>query len=460
MANEFFADPAPFSGRMHASFGGLAIILRNSVVDRVITPGKRFSRAWRAPLTGDLQFIEVYTGDRSFGLAYPDLATADGFHIRLELDAVVRINDGGAYQYLEHFVQQHGADFDTAILQELDNGLKSVLARTIHDYTHSDLRLRGADSVKLGRLPVAFGTQVLQLVSYSVTGIAWDEIALEAERIEKGKAVNSAQAHSDQARLTEREVLLKPIAERLGISLTLLMDKEIHGEQTRAEIDRTRLAIEAFQALPESVQRQMVRQDPGIVYQLMGQSAPAVPAGREITGTGPTPTHTALQLPTGTEDDTLTEVLVDGLPLDGLNKTAKLARLWSKRSSEPLEGIAGAVGEDKATVLVVTAASVVPAGFEQDLTGFYGKQVDIRILPPGGLDVLVTSWFRHVVPSAGETSPRATITDDDVVRIDIVGPAMAARAVIKHLNRPGNTDTEALDDLLPAGGLLISADGR
>lgn len=460
MANEFFADPAPFSGRMHASFGGLALILRNSVVDRVITPGKRFSRAWRAPLTGDLQFIEVYTGDRRFGLGYDDLATADGFHIRLQLDAVVRINDAGGYQYLERFVQQHGADFDTAILQELDNGLKSVLARTVHDYNHSDLRLRGADSVKLGRLPVAFGNQVLQLVSYSVTGIVWDEIALEAERIEKSKAVNKAQAENDQARLNDREVLLRPIAERLGLPVTLLLDKELHGEQERAALDRSRLAIEAFQALPESVQRQMVREDPTIVYQLMGNAAPAAFAGREITGHNASPTHTARQLPAGSEEDAPTEVIVDAIPLDGLNKTAKLARLWSRRSPEPLDGIAGAVGEERATVLVVTAVGDVPTGFEQDVAGFYGKPVDVRILPPGGLDVLVTSWFRHAAPTAEDTSPRATLTEDDVVRIDIVGPAMSARAVTKHLNRPGNTDTEALDDLLPAGGLLINADGR
>lgn len=455
MANEFFADPVPFSGRMHASFGGLALILRNGVVDRVITPGRRFARAWRAPMMGDLAFIEIFTGDRSFGLAYQDLATSDGFHVGLQLDAVVRVNDAGGYQYLESFVQQHGADFSQAIIQELDNGLRSVLARTVHDRTHSELRLRGADAAKLGRLPVAFGTQVLQLVSYSITGITWDDVALEAERIHKSRSVDLAQAQSDEARLTERTLLLQPLADQLGIPLTLLVDKEIHEGQTQA-------AIEAFKALPETVQRQMVRQDPDIVYRLMGQQPPATRSWLQAGGHDPAflPSgNTARQLPVGEDADALTEVIIDVEQFIDLNKTAKLARLWSKRTNASLAGISGAVGEDRATVLVVTPATEIPGGFQQDVTDFYGKPADVRMLTPGSLDDLVSAWFRQVVPEPGDLSVQATIGDDDIVRIEISGSPLPAREVKNRLIQSGNPDTEALDDLISSGGLLVSANG-
>lgn len=452
MANEFFADPVPFSGRMHASFGGLALILRNGVVDRMITPGRRFSRAWRAPLSGDLSFIEVFTGDRSFGLAYADLATSDGFHIGLALDVVVRVNDAGGFGYLETFIQQHGADFSAAIIQELDNGLRSVVAGTVHRRSHGELRLHGVDPAMLGQLPMAFGTRVLQLVSLAITEITWDDVALEAERIEKTRSVDLAQAQSDEARLTERMILLRPLAEHLGIPLTLLVDKELHTEQQKA-------ALEVFQALPESVKRQLVRQDADIVYRLMGEKPPITPPQRHPGG-GPAilaSDGTTRQLPVGEDADALTEIIIDAEPAIDLTKAPKLARRWSKRTDESLAGISGAVDETRATVLVVTSATEVPGGFVQDMTDFYGKKTTVRMLPPGGLNDIVSSWFRQVVDTPDDLSVLATLGDDDRITVEIIGSALAARDIKNRLVQPGNPDTEALDELLLSDGLFISA---
>jgi hypothetical protein len=61
MPNEFVGAEQQVRGLNNASWGTVAVIIRNGVPDRVVTPGSRFGRGWRAPLMGAVTLVPIQT---------------------------------------------------------------------------------------------------------------------------------------------------------------------------------------------------------------------------------------------------------------------------------------------------------------------------------------------------------------------------------------------------------------
>lgn len=440
MANEFVGPEEALEGLANATWGSVAVVLKNGEPQRLVRPGSRFGRGWRASFLGNLTFAQISTDSQPFGISVKDIPTSDSYHVGAELDVRVRLNPVSDYRHLEGFILTAGRAFAEDLIQEVRRGLETLVFETFGRYSHHDLRKTPMPVVFNYPLPMTLGSGLLQVTSLSVLRVDWDARALEVENAWKDRVANEARARADAQLGEEKLAIYAPVAAQLGLPPEALA----YPEQHRLSQQR---AHEALLALLKPEMRMVWQRNPELLHNLFqhaGISAPPSQYGappREVSGG-----HQAVL--TAAADDT--EIIVDPGEAIELNRDVKLVRAWNANETQGVLGIGMAREGESAVVLAVTSqgARPQPATLES-LRQVTGKaDTETIVLRAGPWQDLVSDWFSRSAPDP--TGLRVDVAEENgglVIRV--CGPAVRADEAVKHLNSPGSLRLSALEQLVP-----------
>ncbi|WJZ68346.1 SPFH domain-containing protein [Kocuria rosea] len=233
MQDDFFGPEIPLDGVNNARFGELAIILQNGRPTRIITPGKKFRRGFRAPLTGNLSFIQVNTESVSYRFT-EDAATDDDYWISITVRIDVCLDSDEDYASLWKFLKKNQGDLSKALNGEIHRALERLIRETLGAYSHATLRKQSLSNI-LHRVET-FGEGILKMTSLLVESVLWDENALEMDSVDKKTDVAVAQTHA-KARIAGEEILIE----------SLLLEQRIE-KFTRLAL---KTGLPAYKLLPE-----------------------------------------------------------------------------------------------------------------------------------------------------------------------------------------------------------------
>lgn len=458
MPNEFVGAEQRVRGLNNAGWGTVAVLLRNGLPDRVITPGSRFARGFRAPLLGNVTLVPIQTDAVPIGFDIADATTADGYQIGLRLNTLIRINGASDYRHLTEFVQRHGRNFADALIQEIQRGLESWVTGRIGAELHAQLRRRPMSSVLDIDMPFTFGSNTLVVVSFTVGDVRWDAKAVELENVIKDRPIQVASAANDEHLSSYRLAIFTPLAAQLGVSAAELAFPERHQltQQNAKE-----LALELLK--PHN--RTLWQRDPTVLTNLF------TAAGLPPAAMG-TPGRQALAGPDDRSEPTLSLGTgaagaygsAAGAPtaapspeaVEDVNTDKRLLRFWLRSHQGTPVGIAGARTGSAAMVIIVrdTAPGAEPAPADDFVPYFSGLPVRLVELRSAPLSSLVGQWIDALFPDSGVTSS-VRVDDDDVLYLGIGGTAATARDVIKRLDDPADPSLDALEALLSYAGIQL-----
>jgi len=439
LPNEFVGPEQRLEGLANASWGSVAIILRNGQPQRLVTPGSRFGRGWRAPLIGNLDYVQVNTDSAAFSLSVRGVKTRDSYHIGLKLDTRVKLNGADNYKHLDAFIRSSGRGFAEDLIAEVQRGLEQFAFQLVAGYDHADLREQSPSSAfaRLG-FPVAIGSSLLLVTSLSVADVTWDPKAIEVEDAEKDRIANVARARAESALGEERLQIFAPVAAQLGLPVEALAYPDRYAMSQQH-------AHEALLALLKPEMRMVWQRNPGMLDHLFARA-----------GIGPatSPQHSSLtsapftQLPVGT--GVPAEIIVEPEAEVELNRNLTLRRAWSAHEPGEVMGIeVGGRNSPTPTVIAVTASGRPPsAETVEALARAVGGTPRVLVLRFGTWQDLVEQWFRQAVPDAvGLRVSCAEVGDD--LRIRVSGSPFEADRIVKRLNSPDDTVLGALEELVP-----------
>lgn len=438
MPNEFVGAEEPVRGLNNAAWGTVSVVLKNGLPDRVITPGSRFARGWRAPLMGSISLAPIQTDAVPFGFEMSDVLTADGYQVGLTLNTLVRVNDADDYGYLSEFVRRNGRNFGDALIQEVQRGLETWVNSRIAGVIHADLRRRSMVAV-LGTtsLPFAFGSRVLTVVSFTVSDQRWDPKAIELENTLKDAPIQRAAAANEEQLGTYRLAIFAPLAQQLGVSAAELAFPERHqvSQQNAKE-----LALELLK--PHN--RVLWQRDPEMLSNLFTAAGITAPPA-----VGPYQVQVAPRWPREIAQDEPTAILPSHQLAEDLNVDKRLRRIWLSQRDEVPIGIAGAQTAREAAVLVVLEQPE-PVTFPEAAPFspfFAGLPVKVTAFAPGSVQELVERWLLSL-PSTTDVRATADLDDDEVLTLRLDGSAARVREAVKRLNDPASSALPALEALL------------
>lgn len=450
LPNEFVGAVESLKGLAHPTWGSVAVILRNGRPERLVLPGSRFGRGWRAPLVGDLAFAPVQTDSVPFGLRSPEVPTQDGYHISITLDARVRLNPAGDYRYLDAFVRGGGPNFADDLVMEVRQGLERLLFDSIGRASHAELRAKAPAAFLVAEgFPIALGSGLLLVTSLTVGAVEWDQRAIALEDVRKDHIVDVTRVHHESALGHERLDALGPLAQRLGLpAMAMAFPEQYQADLDRLDRDQQR-AHETLLAMLTPEMRGAAARNPLLLETLAERAGLAI-------GHGSPPVVRAQQarplgIAAGADDDLddITAIIVEGDDVD-LNLDRALQRLWQTAEDVPLLGIdSSGRGASTATVVAVTQTGArihpeTPATLAKAMGGVIPTVI---VLAAGSLQELVEQWFEQALAD-GEGLRVVACPDGDVLTISVEGPLAKANAAVKQLNDPGEHALAAFEALL------------
>lgn len=483
--NAFVGQPRTLRRGEHPELGTLLLVLQNGRPDRVVVPGGRIWRGFRAPIIGNLQVVPLNEGSVDVQQTVRDVVTAgqEKFVVRsVPLELRVRLNPADDYVALRSFMTQRGTSYADDLLAELRNGVdelvRSVFAVTPHDALYG---APVAGILKPGSAPIPCAHGLMLIESLAIGGsIEWSETYLKIKEANDATLVGLATQRSDETLGTDRaRVDATVLSARyrefapLAAALNVPIDYFVNPEALAASRET---ATEIIAKLLEPGNRALLQRDPAMLgnllqatglTNLMNQLGPP----SQITLDGAS--HATLQhepaigaAPARPASGPPTEPLSLGEPGDamGLNLDRRLARLWS--TAGPLDpqliGLAADAEGDAATVIAVSArtAVAVPADFTARAAALLRVQhVTVISLVAASYAELAEAWLTQVLGQASHTvTAQIDITDAgglDQLVISLDGDPRACHAMVQQLDKPGLTARGALEALLPFAGLMI-----
>lgn len=438
LPNEFVGPEERLEGLANASWGSVAILLRNGEPQRLVTPGSRFGRGWRAPFIGTLTFVQVNTDSAPFGMSVTGVPTRDGYHVGLDFDARVKLNPSDDFRHLKSFIERSGRGFADDLIAEVQRGLEQLAYSVIATFDHQMLRERSLSNAfaQVG-LPFAVDSGLLMVTSLNVGNVAWDAKAIELENVSKDQKVKSAAVRAESTLGAERLQVFAEVAAQLGLPPAALA----YPEQYALSQQRSH---EALLALLRPEMRMVWQRNPGLLDNLFQRAG--IPSGSILQPIAPV---TYSQLPAGRSE--ITEILVEPEEDVELNRNLTLRRAWTAHEGEEVLGIeVGGRGRPAPTIIAVTRSGRRPGTETIDaLTRVAGGgAVRLLVLRYGDWNDLVAQWFHQVEPQFAHLRVSIEREGEDL-RVRVHGPALEAHAAVERLTAPGETPLEALEELTP-----------
>ncbi|WP_155855395.1 hypothetical protein, partial [Actinotalea ferrariae] len=263
----------------HAEWSTVAVLLRNGKPDRLLQPGRRFARAWGAPILGRLQLVQVNTGVEPTNVTIRNIRTKD---VRewaissLKLRLSVQINAANDYSALEQHVRSYGPGFANALLDELSNGIDQYVRSTLARYSHRELHTSSLPDILFPTgEPTPIGNSSLAVRSATVVAVEWSPYFLE-----ELKGIETA---TTEKVVTERKIdLYEELSSRVGIPAWHLANPEVMKLERAA-------AMELVGKLLEPANRSLLQRDPTLLPALLMQAGLTTPP---VAGDGGAPGRT------------------------------------------------------------------------------------------------------------------------------------------------------------------------
>lgn len=454
VGNPFVGPVETLAGMPNAGWGTLVVLFRNGEPDRLVLPGSKFGRGWRAPLTGRLQLVQINTGVETTDVTITNIPTADaeGWVIpSLDLRLQVQVNPAGRFAKLEEHVRTYGPGFPNALLDELGNGIDTYVKARLGQYSHRWLHTASMPEVLFpsGR-PTPIGNESLVVRSAAVKGVVWSASFLQLT--EGLQTVDNDATVKQYAVGRYRELALE-----LGIPAWHLANPE------QMQLDRA-AALEILTKLLEPGNRGLLLKNESLLPALLAQtgvagSAIAMPVpGISQTSLPPTERLT-LQAGTSEARDTAGPRITPELSLN-----ARLKRAWQSAlgTDNGLRGIEGAAAGSRGAVVAVSDLNAVPRERSADLTQAIAttlrvQHVDVVALSGHDLDGLLTQWADQVVTHPDVAA--RLFTEDHCLVIELEGPVAQARSLAAQLDDVANPHVAALERLLAFEAITVRLAG-
>lgn len=473
MGNKLVGDPRTLLAGEHPSLDSLLIVLKNGLPDRVVPPGGRIWRGWRAPVMGSLEVVPVNRGTVEVSLTVRDVVTGDPekYLVRaVPLEARVRLNPNDGYRYLSQYARRRGASFSEDLLVDLRNGLdalvRSVFARHRHDV------LLGAS---LGHLlkpqpsPLAYADNLLLLETITVTSqVEWSQVFLDVKNARDQALVGLEQNRTDETvgidrakvdRAIEEARFLEfaPLARQLGLPVEAFVKPEAL-EASRAA------AMQLLTTLLEPGNRAHLHRNPELLSRLVEQTgigqlasgidvAPPEPIAYEHPDSALRPDVTQPLLTARGDEPAELELTVD----------RRLSRILAASGTglPRILGLGSATNGTRGTVVLVTdEACEVPASHVTQMAELLRVQhVELQSLVAVTYTELGAAWLhQNLQGSSRDVSLLARTRMDgslEILEFILQGEPRECYAAIQRLNAPTLTARAALESILPFAALDI-----
>lgn len=436
----------------HAGLNNVAIVLRNGVFDRVVIPGKRFMRGFRAPALGSLQVIQVNTGSVSATLDLHELPCAGGF-LALESITVsveVQANPEDGYAGIADLVRRYGATFGSVLFKETRAALEHHVRTSIQSRTPDELFVDDlATHLGARRLPIPIGSlpEPMRLTHLVVDQAVWHEGLAKARRQSSALIAGQVDAAVEVGAMMAKVEAMQELSAATGIPAALLANPDIR----QLEAQRWDVVMK----LLEPGNRAALTRHPQLLEAAMSVFQSHGPANGNSDQPAINPVadpFAAISAPASSE---LT-----------LSVDQALANAWRKCGGGPLLGIGGANVGDSGTVVIVKGEPAMATFDDEEARRLMARlvrssSVTIHVVTGGSLDDVV----RNVLHSRGGASAGcavrlATVDRDglDELEIYLSSDGDLASQAVSELTAPGDSLLAALEELLPHATVVAVLD--
>jgi hypothetical protein len=182
---DYMVGPAePFTSGRNPDLGGLLILLHNGKPHKVIAPGERFIRLWNTPWTGNLQIMQVKTGDVVLLLTFTDIPTLktdekapQAPHVKsVKIELAVKLNPDRQYRALKDYIASAGAEFADRLQIDLVRDLEGRLHAALASKSINDLRTANLTALMVEpALPFRLARGLLEVSTLHVSEPVWPD---------------------------------------------------------------------------------------------------------------------------------------------------------------------------------------------------------------------------------------------------------------------------------------------
>jgi len=438
--NAFAGQPRTLRRGEDPELGSLLLVLQNGRPDRVVAPGGRIWRGFRAPIIGDLQVVPLNEGTVDVQQTVRDVVTAGNERFVVEtvpLAMRVRLNPADDYAVLRAFMHHRGTSYADDLLAELRNGVDELVRGVFAVRSHDELYGASvAGMLKPGPQPVPCADGLMLIESLTIDGtITWSPTYLRIKEANDAALVGLATNRSDEVVGTDRarvDATVTAARYEQYVPLAAALNVPIDSFANPEALAGSRgITTEIISKLLEPCNRALLQRDPTMLGNLMhaagltnlmtGQTPMSVVATAEpsVAALSQEPAGGSFGSSGATTAPSLNDTVVLPTPGDDLdlNVDRRLARLWS--GGAPLDpaitGLAADVTGDAAVVIVVspTRPVDVPPDFTTQAANLLRVQhVSVIALAANSYAELATAWLGHVLGS----DARAVTNQIDITR--------------------------------------------
>jgi hypothetical protein len=432
----------------HAALNNVAIVLRNGVFDRVVTPGRRFMRGFRAPALGSLQVIQVNTGSVSAALDLAELHCSGGVLAfeRITLGVEVQINPDANFAGIADMVRRYGATFSSVLQKDTRAALEQHVRRSIQNRTPDEL-FEDDLAYHLGasRLPIPIGSipEPMRLTHLVVEEAVWHDGLAKARRQSSELMAKQVDATVEAGAMMARIDAMRELSARTGIPAALLADPDIRALEAqrwdvvlkllepanRAALTRHPELLEAAMSVFQSRASEVIHDRGHEVPEAVRATAvvAALPAGSEFT--------------------------ID----------QAMAKAWRRAGGGEVAGIAGAAAGRRGTVLVIGAGADPDVEMARGLLArlLRAETVTIHMIATGDHDQVIEEVLRLYGSAASACDMRLEVIDSDGLEelvINLASDSDAASQTVRSLNDPAESLIGAIEELLPYSMVSVALD--
>ena len=489
MPNPFVGSPRALDRADHAELGSLLVVLQNGKPDRLILPGRRIWRSFRAPLIGDLQVVSINVGTVDVFQNVRNVATADseGYLIaNVPLKLRVRLDGSRGYEPLQAFLMSRGATFAEDLVDLLRNSVDAMVRSSLRDKFHEDLYRGGiGEAIFPNARGISFADGILVAESITIVNeVEWSPVFVElkaqkdralvglaSQRTDSVLGVDKARIDYEITAAQYREFAV--LARQLGVPVeTFVRPEAIAASNAQA--------ADLLGKLLEPGNRAILSRDPAMLGRLIeasgigqfAQTSGLDNLTREVISSAEaSAVHDSLRARPSEADRPWAIEPPSGLahePFE-LNKEQRLVRLLQSEPSlkAAIEGIGLEVAESEAFIVAVTLPTstvTFPSDFPKRVAGLLQVQhVTVRLLRGSSYSDLVTNWLEQEIPASvlDSISTRVEVIDEgdwEVLSLSLGGEPRVAYSVEQSLNGVGNMSRRALERVLPFARFTISLD--
>lgn len=466
-------------GRAHADWGSLVVVFQNGRPDRVVPPGGRFFRGFRAPTFGELEVCDVNIDIVDVTQVIRSVPTRDEFVVEsITVRAQTKLNPAGGYRAFSRFLQVNGPRFGDALIERLRQDIDQRIRNSFRAVDHVDVFGHPLAHLGPGENMETIGDDgLLLLTSLAITDVQWSEAFLRLQQQNVMAEVARADAEIDRIKATElqltegaaaaaRVAAFTEVAAQLGVPVAALTNPEL------IQLPQERAHALLMQML-DPANRGAAMRNPEVMNALM-----------QASGLGALPFGNVHRQPANVVNASPDTPAPTSLPASHAYDTRNIAadytvdrralRVWSSASpgaETNIVGLGAASAHGRAAIVALGSSTepVVTPAVQQSLLQLYKvTSIDVIALSAGLPNIVALNWFdrlRTLFPGqAGDLHAGVNVAETspgfEVLEVLVQGPIRKARDFVAAMNDIQNPHVSALAAVMPYADVTIKLDDR